>query len=275
MNDQSVVVHHKIQAPMKAEEVKAQVNAIQEVLRGVMKPDVHYGVIPGTKKPTLYKPGSEMLLTTFRISVDPEIEDLSTDDEIRYRVHARGVHMMTGTLVGVGLGEASTNEERYKWRAAAGPKEFAATPEDRRRIKYGWEWGQARGEKIETETQQIRTQPADLANTVLKMAKKRAQVDLCLTALAASDVFEQDLEDMPAELAQGRVNPKAQSKPPQSNNDPDRKASDAQIRLLKAKSDEAGIREVDVWAKADVSDWQQIRFDQVNSLLDWFKEVQG
>jgi hypothetical protein len=39
-----------------------------------------------------------------------------------------------------------------------------------------------------------------MANTVLKMAKKRAQIDLTLTATAASDVFTQDIEDMPDEI---------------------------------------------------------------------------
>lgn len=39
--------------------------------------------------------------------------------------------------------------------------------------------------------------PADYYNTVLKMAKKRAHVDAVLTATAASDIFTQDIEDMP------------------------------------------------------------------------------
>jgi hypothetical protein len=42
----------------------------------------------------------------------------------------------------------------------------------------------------------VRTHPADLANTVLKMAKKRAFVDAVLTGTAASSIFGQDLEDV-------------------------------------------------------------------------------
>ncbi|KKK61228.1 hypothetical protein LCGC14_3016400, partial [marine sediment metagenome] len=61
-----------------ASEFRAQVTRIQEVMKAVMKSDTHYGVIPGTQKPTLYKAGSEVLLSTFRISVEPEIDDLST-----------------------------------------------------------------------------------------------------------------------------------------------------------------------------------------------------
>jgi hypothetical protein len=40
--------------------------------------------------------------------------------------------------------------------------------------------------------------PADQYNTVLKMAKKRAQVDATLTAVGASDLLTQDLEDLPS-----------------------------------------------------------------------------
>jgi hypothetical protein len=46
--------------------------------------------------------------------------------------------------------------------------------------------------------------PADYYNTVLKMAKKRAHVDAILTATAASDIFTQDIEDMP-EVINGEI----------------------------------------------------------------------
>jgi len=39
-----------------------------------------------------------------------------------------------------------------------------------------------------------------VANTILKMAKKRAQVDAVITATAASDIFTQDIEDLPDEV---------------------------------------------------------------------------
>jgi hypothetical protein len=173
-------------------EIKSQINLIQEVMRAVMKPNVHYGVIPGTQKPTLYKPGSEAVLSAFRISVDPESEDLSNGDEAKYRVRCYGRSMATGTIVGIGIGEASSNEEKYKWRAAVCDEEFDATPEDRRRTAY--KKGKGGGHYT---VKQVRTNPADVANTILKMAKKRAQIDMTLTATACSDVFDQDLEDLP------------------------------------------------------------------------------
>lgn len=176
-----------------AGEIRAQVNRIQEVMQEVMKSNTHYGVIPGTQKPTLYKAGSEVLLSTFRIAVDPEVQDLSTSDEIRYRVRAKGIHQVSGCLIGVGVGECSSSEEKYRWRNAVCDEEFEDTEVDRRRVKYQKYKGNVERRKM------IRTNPADVANTVLKMAKKRAQIDMTLTALAASDCFTQDIEDIPEE----------------------------------------------------------------------------
>ena len=268
------IIEHEL-VPQTAKAIRTQVNAIQEVLHAVMKKDVHYGIIPGTQKPTLYKAGAEILLTTFRIAVDPEIEDLSTDDEIRYRVKLRGIanaetHLgnVTGHIVGAGVGEASTDEEKYRWRACHGEGEWNATDPDRRRIKWGSKWGQNQGERIETETRQIRTQPADLANTVLKMAKKRAQIDLCLTALSASDVFDQDLEDLPSEIVQGQVSPKAQSAPPRSSGG-NGLATDKQVGLLRAKIANGPISEVELCAAMEVAALEQMPFAKVNDALAW------
>lgn len=188
--------------PMTAQEVGAGKALIQRVMQAVMKRDVHYGIIPGTKKPTLYKPGSEAILSTFRIAVMPEIQDLSTSDEIRYRVLAKGV-LPDGTVVGCGIGECSTNEEKYRWRGSVCDEEYDDTPEDRRRIKYASKWINRQKETVKVK--QVRTEPADLANTVLKMAKKRAQIDLTLTATGASDTFDQDLEDLPAEYVEAHI----------------------------------------------------------------------
>lgn len=176
--------------PQTAAQIKSQVQLIQQVMAAVMKEGTHYGKIPGTDKPTLFKAGAEKILSTFRIGVEPIVVDLSTADEAKFRVMTRGFLVADGRTVGTGLGEASSNEEKYKWRKAICQEEYDATPEDRRREKFGKYEGRV------TRSLQVRTNPADVANTVLKMAKKRSQIDLTLTATAASDVFAQDLEDL-------------------------------------------------------------------------------
>jgi len=192
--------------PLSANAVVARVRLIQEVMSKVMKKDTHYGVIPGCAKPSLWKPGAEQLLVTFRIAPEqPKVEDLSTADSIRYRVTRVGVS--NGVVVAAGVGEASSDEDKYKWRRPVCDAEFEATPEDRKRLKY---------KRDGTTDKQIRTNPADVANTILKMADKRAFIAMTLLATAASDIFTQDLEDLPPEVAEtvAGAEPKADPIPP-------------------------------------------------------------
>ena len=261
--------------PLTAAEVGASKALIQRVMQAVMKDRVHYGVIPGTQKPTLYKAGSEAILSTFRIAVIPEIQDLSSDDEVRYRVLAKGV-LPDGTVVGCGLGECSTNEEKYKWRGTVCDEEFDDTPEDRRRIKYASKW---RGGKKDTvKVRQVRTEPADLANTVLKMAKKRAQIDLTLTATGASDVFDQDLEDLPAEYVEehisdqptsGKPTTEAPKAKPQTGT---KTATEGQVKMLYAKLRAADIDPVDFCKHFQVDSVESLPFDRVTEAA---KTIEG
>lgn len=191
---------------LSAAEVVQHAMVVQDVMRAVMKPELHYGKIPGTDKPTLFQPGADVLCMTFRIAPEFTIEDLSTADVVRYRVTCRGVHQLSGVTLGSCVGEASSGEEKYKWRRAVHDKEFEATLPALRRVKYGKSW----------ETKQIRTEPADVANTVLKMAEKRAKIGMVLNVTACSDMFGQDLEDLDATLRDSLVNadPQADAPPP-------------------------------------------------------------
>lgn len=186
------------------EQVVAQVQLIQEVMSRVMKSGTHFGIIPGTgNRPTLYKPGAEKLLSTFRIAVKPLITDLSDMEAepplIRYRVECECTHQTTGLFLGTGIGECSSEEDKYAWRNSFCDEEWNETPAALRATK--WQKQKVKVDKRTTQEVMVRslkihTNPYNQANTVLKMAKKRAEVDATLTILAASDIFAQDLEDI-------------------------------------------------------------------------------
>jgi hypothetical protein len=179
---------------LSAGEIRDRVNLVQTVMQAIMKKDTHYGTIPGTPKPTLYKPGAEVLCVTFRIAQEYKIEDLSTETIARFRVSCSGRHQVTGVVLGEGVGECSSGEEKYKWRKSVCAEEFDATPESMRRLKFSSYQGNVK------KVVQVRTEAADLSNTVLKMACKRAMIAMTLNVTAASDIFTQDLEDLPEEL---------------------------------------------------------------------------
>jgi len=193
-------------------EIQTRMKALSDLLEKVLVEGMNadYGKIPGTQKPTLLKAGSEKILTMFQIAVDPIVEDLSGEDCFRYRVTCRLTHAPTGEVLGSGVGECSTDETKYAWKRTYSKKEFNADPE-KSRIRYysfkgdhGWEEG---------EEMQIRQHPADMANTVLKMAKKRAQIDATLTVTGASSMFEQDLDEMDEETRQQTKEPQRRGRP--------------------------------------------------------------
>lgn len=250
MND---MVISEGRAVLSASDIRAQVNLVQEVMRAVMKDGTHYGTIPGTPKPTLYKAGAEVLGATFRIAPEYRVDDLSTEDCYRYRVTCLGRHQTSGIVLAAGMGSASSNEQKYKWRKAICKEEFDATSENRKRLKYG----HAKGGGHYTETQ-VRSEPDDIENTVLKMACKRAQIAMTLNATAASDIFTQDIEDLPEGMTTDDA-PRAKPKAPRSKSAPsaeppsdqgapagdapangDAPASEGQIAFTRKKIEAAG-----------------------------------
>lgn len=192
----SNIVEYQGAAIATVNEVVAQTLRVKEIMNTVMKPNVHYGIIPGTKKNTLYKPGAETLCVAFHIAPTyPDVVEDRFDDGVRYRVKCVGVHQSTGIVLAEGLGSCSSMEEKYKWRKTYIQKEFDATSPDRRRLDY-WQSNDGR----EGANMQVRTEVADIENTLLKMASKRAFIAMVLNAVAASDVFAQDLEDLSAKV---------------------------------------------------------------------------
>jgi len=196
-----------------AGDILAQKAIITEVMKKVMKDGIHYGKIPGCgDKPALLKPGIEALTSTFRIALNHTTEDLSDEDSVRYRVTSTATYSPTGQVLGDGLGECSSDERKYKWRAPVCEEEFDEAPENRKREfwKKGWNKGAPTKEK------QVRTDHADIANTVLKMATKRADAAAIILALGVSDIFAQDIEEWTPEMVAAMAGDEPKIQQPQS-----------------------------------------------------------
>lgn len=197
---------------MTTQELLNQALRIDEVLKRVMKQDIHYGVIPGTQKPTLYQAGAEKICATFRLAPRYEVEDLSDPQENFYRYRAKcSLHTIRdGLFVGSAMGEASSAEEKYQWEAAVCKEHYDSTDAGRRRIKFKKTRDNEAGF---VEILQVQRNCADLANTVLKIACKRAFLSAVKGATAASDIMDVDLDeeavaDMKRSEAKEQVKPK-------------------------------------------------------------------
>jgi len=168
---------------------------VRRVMEAVMKPGEHYGTFPGGKKPSLWKAGAEALQSTFGIVPTYEWDDRSNPPEFfRYIVKCRGLSP-NGVPLGEGMGECSTLEDKQNWRDVYLSEEFETAAETHRRVKYTRNRDKAGNPIVR---RQVRQWAPDNANTVLKIAKKRAFVDMILGVTGASDMFTQDLEDVPA-----------------------------------------------------------------------------
>ncbi len=189
-------------------------------MRNTLREGHDYGSIPGTgSKPTLLKPGAEKIFMLLGLSSEYEIIAQVEDYEKGFFAYTvRCLVYKNGMKITEGLGHANTREKRY----TSSKQQDAYT----------------------------------LANTVLKMAKKRAQVDAALTVASLSDIFTQDLEDY-----EEAVEPPA----PSSNG----KVTEAQLKAIHTI---AKAKNVDIHAlikeRYDVESTKDLSKQQASELID-------
>lgn len=196
----------------------ARLDAIKETQRLAMQENVDYGVIPGTDKPTLFKPGAEKLAALFQLDVQPQNEKRwEADNHLTVVSRVTIFYAPTGARLGSGEGVCTTREKKYAYRQQdrTCPKCEAATikrskypPRNNPQAEPGWycfEKIGGCGANFAADDEAITRQTAgqvdnpdlpDLWNVVDKMATKRALVAAVLIVTGASAVFTQDLEDM-------------------------------------------------------------------------------
>lgn len=154
-NNQSVSIIDSISI-QQVQATMQKISQFQKVIQSTLRPKHDYGIVPGSQKPTLLKPGAEKILMMMGLRSKFEIVDSTRDFEkgfFQYQVRCK---LYKGDmLITEGLGACNTKERKY-----------------------------------------IKQDPYTLDNTVLKMAKKRALVDATLLVASLSDIFTQDLEDM-------------------------------------------------------------------------------
>lgn len=225
-------------APLDVQVILGRVRRVQEIMRELMKEGVHFGTIPGTQKPSLLKPGAELLNMAFRIGIEPVVQDLSDEDRARFRVRCRAYNQVTGETLGEAIGECSSDEEKYRWRKAS-EAEWAETAAERRRKK----WFRGRNNS-EYQQPQVRTSPADVSHTVLSMASKRSMIAVTRLVLACSDIFDQDLEDLSEELRESFVGEGQPAVPPpqRASHNGNGHASGVLIANVEKKSSQDGAK---------------------------------
>jgi hypothetical protein len=110
------------------------------------------------------------------------------------------------------------------------------------------------------------------------MAEKRALVAAVLIGTALSDLFTQDIEDMPY-LVNGKdqsqeAPARPASKPAAARHDDGiRMATEKQVRFIRGQIKKKGIADdafFEAWGHFEA--WDDIPFDVVNNILEWIRE---
>jgi ribosomal protein L37AE/L43A len=219
----AVALHAEPALPSLASTLR-HVALVQEILKNVMRNGTHYGAsFPGDQKKNLLKPGADALALAFRLVPDFALAERDLGHDHReFQVTCRLLTQATGTLIATGVGSCSTKESKYRYRNEK-PKCPSCGQATVIKTKRGyWCAPDKGGCGANPEAADIESQPrgktenpdiADVYNTVLKIAKKRAYVDATITATAASDLFTQDLEDLEGVI--GREEARADKAAPQ------------------------------------------------------------
>lgn len=141
------------------ESVMIRINRFQEIIQRALTQNTDYGIIPGTKKPTLLKPGAEKIIMLLGLRSEFDFIDETRDFKEGFFQYIIKCKLYKGEiLITEGMGACNTKESKYRY-----------------------------------------SDGFSVDNTVLKMAKKRALVDAALMVGSLSDLFTQDLEDMDLE----------------------------------------------------------------------------
>ena len=175
-----------------------KITQVQAAVQASLKAGHDYDTIPGTSKPTLLKPGAEKLLMMFGLTSEYEIvEKIEDYDKGIFAYTMKCILSKGGYKITEGVGSCNSKENKYRWRWAKEEDLPIGLDKDSLKQKTN-RWGKT---EYQVENDEIYSQ----ANTILKMAKKRAQIDATLAVASLSEVFTQDIEDMKEFIQQEEV----------------------------------------------------------------------
>lgn len=213
--DSSIAIIPAAMPALKLEQAVERRNATIGFVRSLMIDGTDYGKIPGAgDKPTLLKPGAEKLCTFFGLRPTftevRVIEDWTGKDhngEAFFYYWFRCHLLKGGEIVAEGDGSCNSHESKYRYRKAERLCPVCGKANIRKGKDNWYCWKKTDGcgatfafgdKSIEGQEvgRVLNPDVADQANTLLKMAQKRALIAATLIGVNASEFFTQDVEDM-------------------------------------------------------------------------------
>ena len=185
---------------LAASEVTSKLKAIeafQQIVHKSLVKDLDYGIIPGTQKPTLLKPGAEKIAKLLNLADTYEVVDKIEDWSkpfFSYTVRCTLTEISSGAVVCSYLANCNSYESKYRYRMVPSWKLSASQKsaidaggvycEERPTARGGANFYRFENEDIYSQV-----------NTIMKMAEKRAMVSAVLSVGRLSLLFTVDMED--------------------------------------------------------------------------------
>ena len=141
----------------------------EKLVTTLLEREIDYGRTPGTPTDGLWDAGAAKIMAGFNCYVDHQVL-FHTDEEnlISWCIQANIISRDSQTIVGTGVGAASTRESKHKYRWVANPRELGYGDDEIAKMKRREADGRYRV---------INPDYGDLVNTLFLMAAKRAEVD--------------------------------------------------------------------------------------------------
>lgn len=158
-------------SPQYVESTVRSLALLRQLVHEVLVEGRDYGSVPGLPE-FLWDPGASTIIASFNCHAGHRRVLSHIDDGKRLSMvlEVPIIHNITQLEVGSGIGATTVAETKYKYRWEKNPE--------------GWGYSEEQIEKLETrerydhtEYKILNPEPADLLNTVVKMASKRAEVD--------------------------------------------------------------------------------------------------
>lgn len=168
-------------------------NQLRSMMKAILREGTDYGTIPGTPKPSLWKPGAEKLLQWFGFGHEIEKAETERNDDgsrlgVTYRCTVTK-EMLDGRKVTVATCEGYAGYDEDSFFITADAARAKAEASERK-------WARKDGRAPKPEKWEGAAEYRAPWNSVIKMAQKRSLVGAALQATSASTLFTQDLEDM-------------------------------------------------------------------------------
>lgn len=173
-----------------------KVKTLQATLKNILVENHDYGKIQGCgEKPTLLKAGAEKILMALGVTSTYEMLEHTEDfnDKGFFAYTVKCILHKNGAKITEGLGHANSKEKKWALEFVS-EKELPAGTDKTLLPKKEFSGPFGKYYKY-----QVTADANSKANTILKMAKKRAQIDAVLTVASLSEVFTQDFDELPQE----------------------------------------------------------------------------